>query len=281
MEKDKRKLQNIKGSYLVTLPKRWIDNYDLEKGSQVDVVTTDQGYLEISPEYREKKKKEKDVIKWDDHVIKRLAGSYFGGYGKIEINLPEEISKEKREEFNGFLDRLMNVEIIEENSDRIVLKNFGIKDLEFSTAFRRMYYFVRSMFEDLLEGKTEHLKERDKQVDKFYFSVVMKLRSYISKGEYATEEDVPLIKAVDYRMVSEKVERIADIIKNLELTEEEKERARDLFEYFNKVIECFINNEFEESCELNYRYEELKGKIEKKELNRILELTKDISDLIR
>jgi phosphate uptake regulator len=43
-----RKVQLIKGTFFVSLPKTWIKNIGLEKGDRVSVDLRDDGVLEIS-----------------------------------------------------------------------------------------------------------------------------------------------------------------------------------------------------------------------------------------
>ena len=275
----RRKLQEIKGSYLVTLPKGWVDNCKLSKGSEVSVQVKNQGSLEIFPEPVEDKEEKKVSIVFDDYVIRRLIRAYFAGNDVISVRLLKPVSKEQMKMFSAFVRKLMNVEIVEETSDRIVLQNFGYKTLDIKQSFKRMYFLVHAMFDDVVNGNFSALGERDELVDKFYLLVVMQVRTYLSKGYYISPDSISLIRALDYRMVSEKMERIGDILKNIEDVRH-VDIYRQVFEYFNKAVLCFIADDFEKSCRLDPVYHGLRDKVEL-ELRDVLEYSKDISGLVR
>ncbi|MGD9963426.1 MAG: AbrB/MazE/SpoVT family DNA-binding domain-containing protein [Thermoplasmata archaeon] len=86
-----RKIQKTGGStYVVSLPKKWIQTTGLKKGDQVALSVTGDGTLTVDPHIpRESEKLVKvvEVTQATDSktLLRQLVGSYVTGYDIIEV----------------------------------------------------------------------------------------------------------------------------------------------------------------------------------------------------
>jgi len=85
------------------------------------------------------------------------------------------------------------------------------------------------MFENLEIGKFEELDYNFNQLRKFYFILVIHIRTYLRTGIYVTEDnDFTPLEAMDYRMFCEKVEDIGAILISFRLNDKIKD-------YFSEI----------------------------------------------
>lgn len=285
MKITERNLQGIGQSLLVSLPKEWTRSLKLKKGSRIKMMVSEQGLLTIAPEFTTEIKKKEAEIALDENFRRKFLREYFEGNEKITINLKK--STEKKEEIYSFLKRFMNVQVIEENNERIVLKSFKIEDLSIEECLKRMYHLSINMFEEA--GQKKSLNEMRDSMTRFYYMLVMQIRRFLEEGKFTKENQIPLIKALDYRMVAEKMQRVSEIAESLEKAEEE------ITNYYSNSALCFINNNYQKALELWLEQKNLQKKYNRKisesknvaeymkieALRQILRLSKEISMLVR
>ncbi|MFQ6050998.1 MAG: AbrB/MazE/SpoVT family DNA-binding domain-containing protein [Candidatus Hydrothermarchaeota archaeon] len=304
MEIEKRKIQKIAGSYLITLPKSWVNQYNLKKGSEVWIRFENDGNLKILPRIEELSKKEWSKIKYDRYIIRKISREYLFASDVIEIVSERDIGRKEREEIADFLKKLMNIEIIEEDSKRIVIENFGYRRMPMVQALRRMYLLTNNMLDDLIQKNKEGLEnmdERDNIVDKFYFMIVMHTRTYLEQGLYTLpEKELTLLRCLDFRLASEKIERIGDLLKkSAELYEQIDDEILNVLieikEEYKKAFFSFLSEDFNKACELWDKKEGIRKKlieleerfenVEKLKLiqniSQVYEHIVDIADLVR
>lgn len=308
MERTKRRLQEISGSLFMSLPKSWLKNYKLRKGDEINISVEGDGSLRIAPVLTEKARPGKKTIKLDRFIVRNISSAYLGGHEVIEIVSDSPITSEYRKIIQRFLQKLMNVEIIEETANRIVLENFGYKVMPVDQALKRMYFITHDMLKDMLAGNQTpaNVEERDESVNKFYFMIVMHLRTFMSKGYYAfPEAEFSLLKALDYRLVAQKIERIGDLIKEIvELSKKTKNadyvlsKVNELAEIYELAFFAFIEEDLKKACAVWDKIKDLRAKTgnikktvtAKKDvyavelfnaLRQIVEYSKDIADLVK
>ncbi len=69
-----RKLQQISGSHFISLPKKWVDNYKLEKFASISIDVRDDGMLLISPKLQQSENDLKDelVLDLNPHIGREI-----------------------------------------------------------------------------------------------------------------------------------------------------------------------------------------------------------------
>ena len=246
MERTYRKLQKIGGSLVISLPKKWTENYDLEAGSTAAIEVRDDGTLLIMPKMEDLGEITKDeiVLEADEYVIWELLKLSLAGQTNITIMSDTEINKVLRKYIGKYVNRLPNTEIIEETNQKIIIQNFGYKEIPTKKLIQRLLYLVANMFEDLENKSIDDLNDNFKQLRKFYFILVIHIRTYLRTGVYisSSSEFTPL-EAMDYRMFCEKIEEIGEILKDLRLNNKVLSFYKEVQQYFDEVTRAFLQKD--------------------------------------
>lgn len=254
-EKIYRNIQKLGGSYALSLPKTWIDNNSLSEPVSIDPKTKRKTYptvaieiqsngsLLISPDIalREEESKEEVVLEADQYVIWELLKKSLAGETKITILSEREITKGLRKYIKMYVNRLPNTEIIEETKQKIVVQNFGYKEVPTKKLIQRLLYIVANMFDDLKNEAFEDLDVEYEDLKKFYFILVIHIRTYLRTGVYiSSSSDFTPLEAMDYRMFCEKIEEIGEILRDLHLNENILEYYDEVHQYYNEVMDAFL-----------------------------------------
>jgi phosphate uptake regulator len=246
MDRVYRKLQNLGGSYFVSLPKNWVENYEMKSKSSVAIDIRSDGSLSITPKMKQTDESLKDelVLQSSPFVIWELLRKSLSGQMNIVVVSDKEISTGLRNDIRYFVNGLPNTEITEESKQRMTIQNFGYKKIPTKKLIKRLLYLIANMFEDVKEQKTEDVKYSFKQLRKFYFILVIHIRTYLRTGIYVTEDnDFTPLEAMDYRMFCEKIQEIGKILKDLNLNENVIDFFGDISQYFNEVMEGFFKKD--------------------------------------
>ncbi len=247
MELIYRRLQNLGGSLYVSLPKAWTKKNKLKEKSPVALEVRSDGSIHISPKIKhtdESRKQDNVVLESNSFVVWALLKASFDGQTKIAILSDKEISKSLRNDIRYYVDGLPSTEITEENKQRIVIQNFGYKKIPTKKLIQRLLYLVANMFEDLIDDSLEDLNYNFEQLKKFYFILVIHIRTYLRTGIFISDDsDFTPLEAMDYRMFCEKIEEIGKILKDLQLNEEVVDFYNKIQQYFNEVMEAFLKKD--------------------------------------
>lgn len=242
-----RKLQNLGGSLYVSLPKAWTKKYKLKEKSPVALEVRSDGSIHISPTIKQTDESQKQnyvVLESNSFVVWELLKASFDGQTKIAIVSDKEISKSLRNDIRYYVDGLPSTEITEENKQRIVIQNFGYKKIPTKKLIQRLLYLVANMFDDLKDDYLEDLNYNFEQLKKFYFILVIHIRTYLRTDIYISDDsDFTPLEAMDYRMFCEKIEEIGKILRDLRLNKEVVDFYNKIRRYFNEVMEAFLKKD--------------------------------------
>lgn len=263
-----RKAQEIGKSLLVTLPKEWTKGLKIKKGTSLKMIIAEQGRLIITPEFVEKKEKKEVVIQYDENFQRRFFREYFNGNEKITIQFKDKLSDKERKNLYNFLQRFMNVQVVEESAFKIIVKCFSINELSIEECLKRMHFLTLNMFEEKV--KVDEIKSTS---TRFYYMLVMQVRRFLSEGKFTKENEIPLIKALDFRMNAEKIQRIAGILSTIEISEIHQNLLKEIKEYYSKAFNCFNSNNYEKAL-LLWR----EGTEKQKKVQNLIEEAKSIKD---
>ncbi len=224
-----RKLQFTGGStYIISLPKKWIDQNQLTKGSVIRVREEEGGLLSIIPtETATHQKLDEATIKVaskdsPDLIIRKTVSAYLVGYNLIHIKAAnqKQLSTKQRHELKNFSrNMLVGTELVTDTPEELVLQVLlSYPELSIQSALRRMSIITASMHRDaitaLKEFSYQQAKEvatTDNEVDRFNLYIVRQLKTAIQNPRIIKE--IGLQNARDclgYRLVTKSVERAAD-----------------------------------------------------------------------
>lgn len=199
-------------SYILTLPKGWVESLGLKKGDIVFLEMRDNS-LSIFPQ----RIKKNFVCSIDDpkatlkNLVRLIIAYYIAGFGTIKIKLYNE---EQRGAVNSAIEMLMGAEIMEDLGDEMQIEIFlSLERFEINSVIEKMSEVILSMLKDyrdkVLEGFAEKKQLdsvllRESEVDRLYFLL---LRLLTLAGR---EGLLDFFDTMNYRSTVKALERIAD-----------------------------------------------------------------------
>ena len=166
-----------KGSYIISMPKSWIEKNNLKKGDLISV--SDDGFelvLKASQEVQKPEIKEIDIDakgKNMELLKAEIVSSYLNDYDTINI-LFDSNSKEAPR-IKDIIRNLSGLEIMEQTSTRIAAKNLiNINEISIKNVIRRMDIITRAMMEDAIlccsgQCTYDSIYHRDIDVNRLFF----------------------------------------------------------------------------------------------------------------
>ena len=245
MERIYRKIQKLGGSLVVSLPKKWTENYNLSKESSVAMDMNRDGSLSITPKLNHPKEViDELILESNPYVVKEVVKNILSGQTHIVVVSDKEINKSLRNQIRYWVNGLPNTEITEESNQRIVIENFGYKKIPTGKLIKRLLYLIADMFDDVKNETYDDLDYAFDQLRKFYFILVMHIRAYLRTGVYVTEDnDFTPLEAMDYRIFCGKIEEIGKILKRLRLSPQVKPFFDEIHQYFKEVMDAYLKND--------------------------------------
>ncbi len=283
---ESRKVQITGGStYIVSLPKSWVREKEIDAGDSLILVPQEDGSIVVSPEREYEKKANVKVLdikdETPDSLIRSLIGTYMAGYSKIELHSKEGMEPELRRAIMRFTRMVIGPEVIEESEKRVILKDL-IDPSEFSQrkGLRRMYLIVKKMHEDAMEAfETQNEKlakdviDRDPDVDRLYWMITKHYNMLLSNPRLIENLDISIERSLSYMLVSRAMERIGDHAVRI------AENIIELSDGFESDIKEDIESESELSLEILERSAEAFFKEDLDGANSAIELREDLSDI--
>ena len=215
-----RKVQVTGGStYTVSLPKEWATENDVEAGSVVEF-HSEEDLLLLSPRREEERTEGTlDITGLEDrHELTRAVMTmYVSGFDVIRLETAR-ITAAQRRVIREATQGLVGLEVIEETSERVVLRDLlDSSELSVHNAITRMRLVSLTMLEDaveaLVEGDTDlaqDVMERDDDVDRLWYMVSRVFRTVLRNPTAATEVGLPRDTCFDFQSSARQLERIAD-----------------------------------------------------------------------
>jgi len=229
-----RKLQITGGStYVLSLPKRWVTQNGLTKGSSLLVRQEENGFLSIlPPDLGKLEKTEEAMIKVSpedssEALIRKTVAVYLLGYNIIHIKAKnqQEISSTQRNAIKTFArNMLVGTEIVNDTSKDLKLQVLlSYPELSVPSALRRMAIITSSMHKDAITALknidyqlARYVRATDYEVNRFHLYIIRQLKMAIQNPRIIA--DIGLNKTKDclgYRLITKMVERTADHATNI------------------------------------------------------------------
>ena len=233
-EGETRKLQVTGGStYVLSLPKRWVTQNGLEKGSSLLVRQEENGLLTIlPPEMGKTEKTEEALIKVSpeynsEALIRKTVATYLLGYNIIHIRAKDqkEILSTQRNAIKTFArNMLVGTEIVTDTCTDLTLQVLlSYPELSVPSALRRMSIITASMHKDAITALknldyqlAKDVRATDYDVNRFHLYIIRQLKIAIQNPRIITEIGLKTpIDCLGYRLITKMVERTADHATNI------------------------------------------------------------------
>lgn len=226
--KEVRKVQFTgRSTYVLSLPKKWIEEMHLHAGDQVTLIREGDNSLSVipvTPGPSESLSEATAIIlpaESSSTLKRKVVSMYLAGYNIIHLKLKSgRISPALRDAVREVVRRnLVGTEMIADASDNITLQVLlSLPELSVNTAIRRMYLIASSMHRDamltLAELNHELAKEvikSDDEVDRFSLYVLRNLVMATQNGRVLREMGLKNPSdCLSYRVAVKSIERVAD-----------------------------------------------------------------------
>ncbi len=223
-----RKIQfSGKSSYVLALPKKWVEEMKLRAGDQVAVLRQGDTSLIITPRankpYGSKAEAVVEIAPGAKPTssARRLISVYLLGYSVIHVKGKEgALTSNQRNAVKEMMRRhLIGTEIISESNEGITLQVLlSYPDLTVKSVVKRMFLITTAMHRDVMEALKEFTKDSatgimnsDDEVDRFSLYAIRQLNIAVLNELILKELDLATRRdCLDYRLIVKAVERVAD-----------------------------------------------------------------------
>ena len=227
-EHEVRKLQSTGGStFTLSLPKPWINEFDLEARDSLRVDWRPSGALRITPLSAAHRI---DRAVFFDHsnlpensLHDHLMGAYISGADLIKIKFKSTGRAELARSVRRFLKATRGFEIIDETDSLMEMRcllNAG--DMPIRASLNRMYLLVTSLMRDVVScfdgGELEFLadtEERESEVDALLYLVERQIRILLDSHAVASKLNISRPLAVEFGNLARSLERMMDHVHKL------------------------------------------------------------------
>jgi len=272
-----RRVQMTGGSsYIITLPKDWINKSNIKKNDPIGLLQQSDGTLLITTKmtqekmYKTKEFNAEKTLK-QTYLFRRLVGAYIAGYTLIIIKSQSRMPIDVRNTIRNFTQSIIGQEIVEETDNSITLKDLlNPLEMPLDRTIRRMQIIVKRMNEDVLRslkiGDTKLADEiilRDTEVDRLHWLIARQYHMILQNVSLAEKMNITIGLSSTYFLISRIIERIGDhivrIAQNIQHLKKTKqnqkiidniEKASGLaLDIFNKSIDAFFKKDIKASNE--------------------------------
>ena len=227
-EKEVRKLQLVGGStYVLSLPKKWVDELNLKTGDPVSIVKNANRSLSILPTgtiQTPKIMKSKAVVSQKEpveSVQRKIIAMYLAGYQMLEIQSKGgRIHLEHKQAIRDLVRRnMIGTEIVGSTPESITIQILtSLPELSINDALKRMFLLTTTMHRQAIDALKEmdaemgeEITHLDDEVDRFSLYILRNLTLAVEHERIL--RDIGLKKPSDcisYRIVVKSIERVAD-----------------------------------------------------------------------
>ncbi|HUW85390.1 MAG TPA: PhoU domain-containing protein [Methanoregula sp.] len=219
-----RRVQFTGGSsYIITLPKEWIDAQKIKKNDPLGIELQADGTLLITKTIdqeplQRKKEFSVDRVTEPAYLFRLLIGAYISGITTITITSKERFPPFVRVVVRDFTHMTIGQEVVEENDSMIILKDLlNPSEMPFANSIKRMFVIVKAMHKDAITAiRTGNLSlaadvtARDNDVDRLHWLIARQTHMILSNVALSKKMGVSPGMAVHYFVISRIIERIGD-----------------------------------------------------------------------
>lgn len=228
-----------KSSFVISLPKAWINKHKLAKGDLLYLEESGPNLI-LSKEDKIAAPKEKEIVisidkKTKQWLVREVCSAYIMNYRTITLKGKQLKSRIK--DIQDIVQNLMALEIMEQRSDSIIAKDFlNMDKVSCEELIRKMDVVTRTMIQEVQhifkEDTSEHVYERDKDVNRLYFLLY---RAVLYNLEHPTKAmknfgynsmDLMKMHSIGYYIekIADETRRIARDVRELKLNATQKKQ---------------------------------------------------------
>lgn len=273
----------------------------------------------MSPKIDEERAPLEVVLDASPFVRREIIERYLLGYDIIRVQAKDTLSPEVRDEVRRTTKRLVGLEVLEEDSKRIVLQCLVEPSLlNPERILRRLEMLSMPMQLDSVQSfvssngeLSKDVIERDEEVDRWYFLLVRLVRAAIADTYLLEKIKVSSVDCLDFRLLASYIENFADysvtVAENTQAAVPVPKEEQMLLEkigvavntMYKDAVGSVLSRDLKLASSVGQRFKEVKKQLSEAEtkvaessrplvnhlvaviiaLNRMCEISVDISDL--
>ncbi|MEK6963265.1 MAG: AbrB/MazE/SpoVT family DNA-binding domain-containing protein [Nanoarchaeota archaeon] len=252
------------GSYVISVPKNWLDHHSLKKGSLIYVDPQGENLLLLPFSKKGKNQPRKLLLTAKEPIrviTRRLIAAYISGYEEVSIKGLR--SKEADQAITEQLGHLPGWELIEKQRESLSIRDLlRMDDITLPRALKQMDMTLRAMFKDLYEHReeisVEEFYEQDKIVNKLYWGISRGVKAVL-KNELPPKDIADYYEVMLLHQLNVSLEGLGDHLKELAkesstLSSAQKKRVDNMVESLYQVYEELMKAYYTQNTEVAYYY---------------------------
>jgi phosphate uptake regulator len=259
-----------KGSFIISLPKKWTEKHNLTKGHLIGVEETSDGLI-ISAKTSDTKAKKKSITipaenKSIPLLTSEIISAYLGNADTIEV-LSNDLQKNALT-IKNTLRNLAGMEVMEQTATKLVAKYLiDKKEISIPLIIRRMDNITRAMAQDVLQffdkkQDVENIAQRDTDVNRLHFLAYREIRAAIIDPRLANSLQMSQLDLHTSKHIVQRIERIADCQKEIarsvdqiNLQKKSLDRLKSLYGSINGHYSNVMKSYYTKDINLSYKIE--------------------------
>ncbi len=276
-----KKVQCVKGSYYVYLPKSWAVKYGLKDDRRVllkrmkddsliikavNIETHIEDTYEISLDYDKEKNEDIEKPEYVDYLFNLFLTAYIIGYKRVIFKKTSKISLELQNRISQMTKRFHGMVIMAENKKEIVVEDTSnsvnlkllVKQIinkvgiQISNYIELFEGYDRLKEEGKLYNLIDELIKQDDQIDEHRYAIERTVHQILNYPSLGMDLNINTVECLHYSECARMLERVGDYLLKLAraLKEEPiddyeilKKRMWDMRENYNIVQDYFFRND--------------------------------------
>ncbi|PKL60943.1 MAG: PhoU family transcriptional regulator [Methanomicrobiales archaeon HGW-Methanomicrobiales-4] len=261
-------------SYVITLPKTWIESLNVKKNDPLGILVQPDGTLLVTKniagdQIHRIKEIHVDQYTEPDFFLRLLIGAYIAGYNAIRISTKERIPGQIRVKLREFSSMVIGPECVEETDQSILMKDLlNPLEMPFENSLKRMFVIVKGMHHDAIEALlkddadlAEDVIDRDNDVDRLFWLIARQTNMIMQNIHLSRKMNTSISQMLPHYQVGRIMERVGDHCVRM-AHNAEKIRSSDLgtelssrvlhasdeaIQVFEKSVEAFFTHDMKKA----------------------------------
>ena len=270
-----RRVQMTGGSsFVVTLPKDWVQEMRIKKNDPVGLIVQSDGTLLVTKNTTDEplqRVKEIDSSHITDpaFLFRILIGTYISGFNVVRITSKQRFPPFVRSVVRDFTQMTIGQEVVEETDTQISVKDLlNPAEMPFDNTIKRMFVIVKNMHGDAIVAIETHNRNlandvinRDMDSDRLNWLIARQTNRFMNNSGLSRKMEISVGMVMYYNLISRIIERIGDhavrIVENAQpiidmdldkkITTSIRKASNLSMEIFDRSIISFFNTDLKEA----------------------------------
>jgi len=282
-----RRVQMTGGSsYVLTLPKNWVESLEIKKNDPLGILIQQDGTLLITKNTSGDQAQLVKNLEIDEGIdpaflLRLLIGIYIAGYTLINISTKDRMTGTIRKKLREFTNMVIGPEFVEETDHSVRIKDLlNPMEMPIQNSLKRMFLIVKEMHSDAISAMINRnnsllsdVIDRDNDVDRLFWLIARQTNMILNNIHLSRKMNISLSELLPQFQVARIIERVGDhsvrIAKNAQKIHQEdvsdevhtqiRLASEGAMRIFERSIEAFFSHDIKKankSIEFTYQMED-------------------------